>query len=454
MGAVKVFAAALAAAVGVLAFGALARSAAAPVPSFAKTVWYRVSPNPSSVVIQDLNGDGKPDLAIANAWTDWGGEQGFGTVSVRLNRGDGTFIPRRDYETGAGSIALAAGDLNGDGVPDLVTANYDADSISVLLGRGDGTSLPKQDYRAPGDPSAVAVGDLNGDHKPDVVSANDGWVLVFLNAGDGHLRPKVVYKAGNGAASVVLVDVSGDGALDLVTANFDGKSVSVLRNAGDGTFGSPLAYDAGKDPASIATGDLNGDGKPDLAVAHSDRPSVSVLLNAGHGTFTARRDYRSGSAEQPAMKVADLNGDGKPDLVTTNYGGISVLLNAGHGTFEPPLGYAGSSGYGDVAVGDLNADGRPDIVAAAASGDDEDTGIRELAVLMDNPGVCDVQNVSRQTLSAGKNQLMRANCRVGKVTSRYSKTVAKGLVLAQSPRFGAVLPGGGRVNLVMSRGRR
>jgi len=455
---------AFAIAVGVaLAFGALARSAAAPTPSFAKTVWYRVSPNPSAVVIQDLNGDGKPDLAIANAWMDWEQQvgdswQGFSTVSIRLNRGDGTFLPRRDYETGAGSVAIATGDLNGDGAPDLVTANNGSDSdagtVSVLLGRGDGSFLPKQDYPAGEETLSVAIGDVNGDHKPDVVTAGGSTVSVFLNAGNGSLQPKVDYVAGSGAASVALVDVDGDGHLDVVTANSNAKTVSVLRNNGNGTFASAVTYDAGPAPTSIATGDLNGDGKPDLAVSHSEWPFVSVLLNAGDGTFAAKRDYRSGSAEQPGIQAADVNGDGKPDLVTTTYGGISLLLNAGDGTFEAPLRYRGASAYGNVAVGDLNDDGRPDIVATAGTDDDENTGVRELAVLLDKPGVCNVQKLSGLTLTAAKAQLERAGCGVGKVTWKYSKSVKKGLEIAQSPGFGAVLPGGGKVNLVMSKGKR
>src|SRR5439155_3680394 len=114
MRAVRSFAAALVAIAAALAFGVVARSAAAPAPSFAATVWYRSSPNPSSVVIQDLNGDGKPDLALANSWMDGQVQvgdhyEGMGSVSVRLKRGDGTFQPRRDYLPGPGSVAIAVG---------------------------------------------------------------------------------------------------------------------------------------------------------------------------------------------------------------------------------------------------------------------------------------------------------------------------------------------------------
>src|SRR5205809_144252 len=335
MDAMKGFAAALAALGAALVFGALARSAVAPAPSFAKTVWYRVSPNPSSVVIQDLNGDGKPDLAVVNAWEDW---SGGGTVSARLNRGDGTFQPRRDYFTGAGSVALAAGDLNGDGVPDLTTAN-----------------------------------------------------------------------AG---------------------------TVSVLRHTGDGTFAPSRKYESGAGPYSAAGADLNGDGKPDLVVSHSERPSVSVLLNAGDGTFLVRRDYKTGTAEVPNIAVADMNGDGHPDLLTPGGGGISLLLNAGDGTFEPPLAYRGGSYYGAVAVGDLNGDGRPDIAATAGTDDDENTGVLELSVLIDKPGGCNLHHLSQLTLTASKEQLARANCRVGSVARKYSKSVKQGLVISQSPAFG------------------
>jgi hypothetical protein len=461
MPAVKGLAVVLAVLGASLVFGVTARSAAAPAPSFAATVWYRVSPNPSSVVIQDLNGDGKPDLAVANSWEEWerlAGDhwEGMGTVSVRLNRGDGTFQPRRDYSAGPGSVALAASDLNGDGVPDLVTANAggdtDAGTVSVLLGRGDGSFLPKQDYPAGEGTDSIALGDVNGDDKPDVLSTGDNTVSVFLNTGDGSLQPKVDYPAGKEASSLALVDVDGDSHLDVVTANFG--RVSVLRNSGDGTFGLPQDYDSGGGTADVAAADLNGDGKPDLIVSHSERPSVSVLLNAGDGTFRARRDYRTGTGELPNIAVADMNGDGYPDLVTPGGGGISLLLNAGDGTFEPPLAYRGGSYYGALAVGDLNGDGRPDIAATAGTDDDESPGALELSVLIDKPGVCNVQHLSRLALTAAKEQLARANCRVGSVARKYSKSVKQGVVISQSPAFGTVLPGGGKVSLVVSRGKR
>jgi hypothetical protein len=146
-----------------------------------------------SLAIGDLNGDGRPDLVTAT------GVIGRpGGVSVFLNRGDGSFGPKRDYIVGGGVIPLFGGpvsasvaDLNGDGRPDLVTidddVNYSGVGVSVLLNRGDGSFGSRRDYRAGGDLASIAIGDLNGDGRPDLVAADrnlDG-VSLFLNEGRG-----------------------------------------------------------------------------------------------------------------------------------------------------------------------------------------------------------------------------------------------------------------------------
>ena len=122
----------------------------------------------TSVAIGDLNGDGKPDLVTANA----GPTANF--VSVLINRGDGTFQARLDYATGPGPYSVAIGDLNGDGKPDLATANDGDNTVSVLVNKGDGSFQARVDYATGVEPSSVAIGDLNGDGKPDLVTANSG----------------------------------------------------------------------------------------------------------------------------------------------------------------------------------------------------------------------------------------------------------------------------------------
>ena len=160
---------------------------------------------PVSVVIGDFNGDGSLDVATANA--------GAGVVSVLLNRGDGSFRARRQYATGYDPRSVAVGDLNDDGTPDLVTANYypgggpqsGANSVSVLLNRGDGTFRAKRDYPTGRGPISVAIGDLNGDSKPDLATANpgpdahpEGTVSVLFNRGPGTFRAKRDYRTGRG----------------------------------------------------------------------------------------------------------------------------------------------------------------------------------------------------------------------------------------------------------------
>jgi hypothetical protein len=322
----------------------------------------------------------------------------------------------------------------------------------VLLNAGDGRFLSRRDYATGSSPISVAIGDLNGDGKPDLVIANDtDWynVSVLLNRGDGNFETKRDYGGGLPGRSVAIGDLDGDAAPDLATASSEGNTVSVLLNQGDGSFSARRDYGTPPDPYLVAIADLNGDGRADLVTANTAkeiRSSIYVLLNKGDGGFRHKVYWIEGS---PA--IGDLNGDGRPDLAMgTGANTLSVLVNRGDGSFQPKLDYRTGRRTGEVAIGDLNSDGKSDLAIA-------NWYPSTVSVLINRPGLCTVQDVRRKTLPAAKRTIARANCRVGKIRRPYSKTfkrVRRGRVISQKPKFGAVLPSGGKVNLVVSRGRK
>jgi len=256
---------------------------------------------PFSVAIGDLNGDGKPDMAVANYSSR--------AVSVLLGRGDGRFAAKVDFLTGSFPRSVAIGDVSGDGKQDLAVANNDAGTVSVLLGQGDGSFGAKVDYGTGSQPYSVAMGDVSGDGKLDLGVANSGssTVSVLLGHGDGRFGVKADFRVGSAPLSVAIVDVSGDGKPDLVTVNGGSSSASVLLGKGDGSFGASVGYATGNTPQSVAIGDVSGDGKPDLAVANSGSNTVSVLLGNGDGSFGARMGDGTGSVAEsgPIAKAND-----------------------------------------------------------------------------------------------------------------------------------------------------
>ena len=221
----------------------------------------------------DLDGDGIPDLATANQYD--------GSVSVCLGDGDGTFAPRVNYGVGTLPGSVAIGDLNDDGNPDLVATCWSDDKVSVLLGTGGGAFAPRVRYPTSIWPTSVALGDLNKDGALDVaVAAGFNNVLsVLLGNGDGTLGPYAWYGVGHRPVCVKLVDLDMDGQMDAVVANSLLGGVSVLLGNGDGTFGESEEYDVGAGAGSIAIGDLDRDGDPDLAVTSRPDGVVTILLN-------------------------------------------------------------------------------------------------------------------------------------------------------------------------------
>ena len=158
-----------------------------------------------------------------------------------LGNGDGTFGPEEAFPTGNTPRGVAVGDFNGDGQVDIVTANLGDDTATVLLGNGDGTFSSGAQQSAPASnlrPFQVVVADVNGDGIPDIVTANrsDNSVSVLLGNRDGSFQTKETFATGRLPISVAVADVNGDGIPDIVTANYAGADVSVLLGNGDGTF--------------------------------------------------------------------------------------------------------------------------------------------------------------------------------------------------------------------------
>ena len=277
----------------------------------------------------------------------------------------------RGFDAGSGPQSVAVGDFNGDGKPDLAVVNSYSNNVSILLGNGDGTFQIHVDYPTGAQPGSVAIGDFNGDGKLDlaVVNSYSNNVSVLLGNGNGTFQPAVSYGTGSGTgpAFVAVGDFNHDGKLDLAVANSNSTYVSVLLGNGDGTFQTAVNYDVGGAPTSIAVGDFNHDGKLDLAVAVPvPGPStyVSVLLGNGDGTFQTAVNYNAPYAPD-AVAVGDFNGDGNLDLVVGNRSSnISVFLGNGDGTFRTAVNYSAGYNPSSVAVGDFNNDGTLDLAVA------------------------------------------------------------------------------------------
>jgi hypothetical protein len=316
---------------------------------------------PESVATGDFNGDGIPDLAVANA--------GANTISILLGNGDGTFKSAADLQTGSVPFTVVAGDFNRDGHVDLAVTldNNNGNGINVFLGKGDGTfTLSASNPPTGSEPAGMTVGDYNGDGLLDlaVVNAGNATVTILLGNGDGTFTPSNLSpQAGSSAGSMVQGDFNGDGILDLAVANSSTSSVTILLGAGDGSFAPAGTFAVSGNAVSIATADLNGDGKPDLVVANTYNPYINVLLGNGDGTFTAATNPDVGIPSPTAVAVADLNNDGKADIIIASAGGSNVIVSLGNGdgTFTFATGSGTLSSPLALAVEDWNGDGIKDI---------------------------------------------------------------------------------------------
>lgn len=365
-----------------------------------------VGSSPNSVTLFDANGDGKLDVAVSN-------NAGF-DVGVLLGDGKGNFATPRSFVTDQEPQVVAEGDVNGDGLPDLVAINRDtANPTAVtLVGNGDGTFVGVEDVAVQPNPTGAITGDVDNDGLPDLIVAQPnsggptGTVLIRHALAAGGFGPALILPSAGDTTAIGRGDLNGDGRLDVVAVNKSPANVSVFLGGPNGIATTPQNYTVGAGASAVAVGDWNGDRRADLAVARQGTGSsgaVDILLSNADGSLQEPPTSISLSENPLAIEWGDFNKDGKADLamivgtvstcsnnpatrctVNSDCGAgntcvpgpstISILLGNGNGSFQSETHVAIPGAGGDaktLAVADFDGDGFDDIAVVLTQPDTE-----------------------------------------------------------------------------------
>ena len=431
-----------------------------------------------SVIVADMNKDGKPDIVVSN---QAGYANGDGTVGILLGNGDGTFQAVTAYDSGGvGTDGLAVADLLGLGYPDVVVANYcgaacgsQSGSISVLLNviATPGTLAPASTYTTGGPTSSVALGDLDGNGTVDVVAGLETYgTQIFLNTnGDGLLSANAAVGSVGQVTSVAIRDVNGDGSNDLIIGLgycnvCDGAldtGVAVSLNNGNATFQPWVTYDAaGVIVTGLAFGDLNGDGTPDLAAVSS-----CDLFDASCGGNLAVFLHNPAQAVTSVLSsAANPTPQGSSVVLTDTVGNPGGLaLGAGTVTFydgttvlstAPVAAFSGSNNFTYSWTPSTQGTHYLAVTysAAGSAGVGPESSTAFLAVTVNAQQTAQVPNVVGLAQAAATTAITGAGLTLGTVTQQSSTTVTAGLVISESPAAGTSVNPGSAVSLVVSTG--
>lgn len=300
------------------------------------------------------------------------------------------FNTRQDYAFPEFINCAASGDIDGDGLLDVVVGFRGVIQelpLVSLCNNGDGTFryIEGPEYHNYGY-VALALEDVDLDGDLDAIALNSTIARIFRGNGDGTFQvPTLVYLNEN-ANDIATGDMNGDGAPDLVTSSSNYHNITLVLGNGDGTFGSPVSYALGDpayySPVSVAVGDLNNDGYDDVATANRNRDSVSVLLAQGDGTLQPAVVYPAGN-EPKDVTFGDLDGDQILDLIAVNYEDthLTIMHGNGDGTFgeaeSPPVPNHCTS----ATICDLNDDNRMDLAFSSGHYHDE---VHQVPILLAN----------------------------------------------------------------------
>jgi uncharacterized protein (TIGR03437 family) len=407
-----------------------------------------------SVVVADFNGDGEPDAAAASS---------SGALQIFVGNGDATFRSAKQIALPSGMVprTIVSADVNKDGKADLIVALGSADfvspaSIAVALGNGDGTfqtpsvlTLPSPIF------GGFAVGDLNNDGVPDlVISLNGGGanaIAVLLGKGDGTFGSPILTPTTTMAPQLSVADMNGDGKPDVIAADCCGLSeASFLGGNGDGTFQAEIQFPSGPNPLAIAIADFDGDKKLDIAIAGQmqlpiaslNSGALTVIYNAFGGAAAGApltaTVVSSADPHQTVLAPASLATAYGSDLATgtpgatslplpPSFGGTFVSITDSSGaTAQAPLLYV-SPGQVNFEVPQGVASGAAQVTVTSAD------GARSIATVQIAPVAPAVFELNSAGLAAADVLLVSG----GSQTYENVYTVSAGQIVAQPVSIGS-----------------
>jgi hypothetical protein len=365
------------------------------------------------VAVADFDHDGKPDIAVSNGHDN--------TISVLRNDSVSIglapfFAQQQTFATSFAPNYLAVADFNGDGKPDMVVANTNCTTVSVLLNTSSGSGLisfaTHQDIDTFNAPAGLVVADFNGDGKPDlaVISSDNSSITVMLNTtptGNSTVSfsnpmrfPAAVVDQFTAALTLTTADVNGDGKPDLITADQNHNTVGILLNRTSTNASTPdfaqfaTLPSVGGAPWSVAAGNVTGNGPADVITTNFNQGTISVLANdttipgAGDPSFLTHEDLKAGPTPW-ALTLGDFNGDGKLDVAVSNTfnSSVSILPN----TSQP---VSLSTGTATGTIQDDDAPATLTIMGVASESAAVNTAFTPVTVLVRNAAGNPVSNAT------------------------------------------------------------